>query len=278
MTSYGGYQRTGYGAQGGEDGGGYMVGSQQASQGQGEKKYANESLRPITIKQLVDCKEAYPGAELAVDGLPTTQVTLVGQVRAINPQAVNVTYRIDDGTGMIDVKKWIDADKADATPRFALDTYVRVYGRLTTYNGRKHVGAHYIRAIEDFNEVNYHLLEATYVHLSLTRAAGGGEHQQQGQLGAADGGDSMFVDDGYGAGGGGADSQAIRVRLEPCSRNANTIYRYLATSAGDAQHLAQVAAGTGMSARDIMAATEELLGQGLIYTTENDETWAILDL
>jgi replication factor A2 len=230
-------------------------------------KYANESLRPITIKQLVDCKEAYPGAELAVDGLPTTQVTLVGQIRSINPQAVNVTYRIDDGTGMIDVKKWIDADKADSTPSFAIDTYVRVYGRLTTYNGRKHVGAHYIRAIEDFNEVNYHLLEATYVHLALTRGDAGGEHQQQGQMGEAYGGDGMFVDNG------GAHPHA----LASCSRNANAIYQYLANSAGDGQHLNQVAAGTGMSARDILAATEELLNQGLIYTTENDETWAILD-
>ncbi|KAK3306996.1 uncharacterized protein B0T15DRAFT_484236 [Chaetomium strumarium] len=261
-----------------------MVASQQGSQSQGqggEKKWANESLRPITIKQLIDCKEAYPKAELAVDGLPTTQVTLVGQIRSINQQTVNVTYRIDDGTGIINVKKWIDADKADSAPSFALDTYVRVYGRLTTWDGRKHVGAHYIRAIEDFNEVNYHLLEATYVHLALTRVAEGGEHQQQGQMGAADGGDGMFVDDGYGGGGGGgggADSHTIRLRLGPCSRNANAIYRYLANSAGDAQHLNQVAAGTGISVRDILAAADELVNQGLIYTTENDETWAILDL
>jgi replication factor A2 len=35
-ASYGGYQRTGYGAQGGDDGGGFSVGgSQQGSQGGG---------------------------------------------------------------------------------------------------------------------------------------------------------------------------------------------------------------------------------------------------
>lgn len=229
----------------------------------------------MTIKQLVDCKEAYPGSDLAVDGVPTTQVTLVGQVRTVNPQTINLTYRIDDGTGMIDVKKWIDAEKGETTPRFPVDTYVRVYGRLQSYNGKRHVGAHHIRAIDDFNEVNYHLLEATYVHLTLTKANAGG--QQQGGNGTDAGGDSMFLDGGYGAGGAG-DSAAQQGRLASLSRNSRTIYTFLANSAGDAQHLNQVAAGTKLSARDIMTSTEELLGHGLIYTTEDDETWAILDI
>ena len=216
--------------------------------------------------------------------MPTTQVTLVGQVRSVAPQAINVTYRIDDGTGVIDVKKWIDAEKADANPRFAPDTYVRVFGRLQSFNGKRYVGAHYIRAIEDFNEVNYHLLEATYVHLSLTKgaAAGGGGGQQQ-QGGGDE--DSMFVDGGYGAGGGGGgggggagDSAAIQARLSPCSRNARTIFNFLANTPGDGSHLNQVAAGTNLSVREIMAGTEELLGHGIIYTTEDDETWAILDI
>ncbi len=225
----------------------------------------------MTIKQLVDCKEPYPGAELQVDGVPITQVTVVGQVRTVNPQAINLTYRIDDGTGMIDVKKWIDAEKGETTPRFPVDTYVRVYGRLQSFNGKRHIGAHHIRAIDDFNEVNYHLLEATYVHLTTIKAAGGG--QQQGDVG----GDSMFVDGGYGAGGA-SDSAAQQGRLASLSRNSRTIYTFLANSAGDAQHLNQVAAGTKLSARDIMTSTEELLGHGLIYTTEDDETWAILDI
>ncbi|AEO66829.1 uncharacterized protein THITE_2047529, partial [Thermothielavioides terrestris NRRL 8126] len=239
----------------------------------------DDSLRPVTIKQLIECKEAYPGADLAVDGVPTTQVTLVGQVRSVNPQAVNVTYRIDDGTGVIDVKKWIDADKADNTPRFAPDTYVRVFGRLSSFNGRKHVGAHYIRAIDDFNEVNYHLLEATYVHLCLTK---GGladlqqqQQQQQQQQVGDDGGDSMFVDGGYGAGGG--ISSDGPPRLSVCSRNARTMYNYLVNTPGDSQHINQISAGTGLPVRDVLAASAELLDNGLIYTTDDDVTWAVME-
>ena len=192
------------------------------------------------------------------------------------PQAINVTYRIDDGTGLIDVKKWIDAEKADTNPRYAPDTYVRVFGRLQSFNGKRYVGAHYIRAIEDFNEVNYHLLEATHVHLLMTKgsaAAGGGG---QGGAGTDADGDSMFVDGGYGAGGGGGG--AADARLATCSPSARAVYNFMANSPGDGANVGQVVAGTRMSAADVLTAAEELLGHGVIYTTDNDETWAILDI
>lgn len=239
------------------------------------QNYADDTLRPVTIKQLVDCKEPYPGSELAVDGLPTTQVTLVGQVRSLATHSINTTYRIDDGTGLIEVKKWVDNDKPETAVSFAPDTYVRVFGRLLSYNGKRHVSAHYIRAITDFNEVNYHLLEATHVHLLMTKgtsAAGGGG----GAGGGTDAdGDSMFVDGGYGGGGGGGAADA---RLATCSPSARAVYNFMANSPGDGANVGQVVAGTRMSAADVLTAAEELLGHGVIYTTDNDETWAILDI
>lgn len=221
----------------------------------------------MTIKQLIECKEAYPGADLAVDGVPTTQVTLVAQVRSVSPQAINVVYRLDDGTGVIDVKKWIDAEKPDSIQDFAPGTYVRVFGRLQSFNNKRQVGAHYIRPIEDYNEVSYHLLEATYVHLALTKGPAGGTMQQP-----QDDGDSMFVDGGDGGGSG-----AVQARVGSCSRNAQTVFNFLANTPGTEVHLSQVMSGTGLSAKDIMAATDELLDRALIYTTQDDETWAIMD-
>ncbi|KAK3323506.1 replication factor-A protein [Cercophora scortea] len=280
MASYGGYTKTGYGTQAGNDGGGFMGASQQGSQGGGSKSYSDDSLRPVTIKQLVDCEEAYPGADLEIDGIPITQVTVVGQVRAVNPQATNITYKLDDGTATMDVKKWVDAEKADDNdPKFAPDTYVRVWGRLKNFNGKKHIGAHFIRAIDDGNEVSYHLLEAAYVHLYFTKgaaAAGGGGN-------AAGGGDSMFVDGGgYTAGGNGGavpGGGAGNARLAKCSRNAQSMFNYLNNSpeGNEGMHLNTIATNTGMSVRDVLGAADELLGSGLVYTTIDDETWAILD-
>ena len=35
-------------------------------------------------------------------------------VRTVAMQSTNVTYRLEDGTGMIDVKQWIDAEQGAA--------------------------------------------------------------------------------------------------------------------------------------------------------------------
>lgn len=206
-------------------------------------------------------------------------MTIVGQVRSINPQATNTTYRIDDGTGTIDVKKWVDPENSDDTvPKFSLDSYVRVHGRLKNFNNKKHLGANFMRAIDDYNEVNYHMLESTYVHLCLTKGHPGGGGQGGGAAGAnagGAGGDSMFVDGGYGTGAGAGGN----TRLTGVGRNAQVMYNFLNNSPGgnEGLHLNLIANGTGMQARDVMNAADELLGQGLIYTTLDDETWAILD-
>jgi replication factor A2 len=203
-----------------------------------------------------------------------TQVTIVGQVRSINPQTTNVTYRVDDGTGVIDVKKWVDPEHPEeATPQFALDQYVRVYGRIKAFNDKNHVGAHFIRPVDDFNEVNYHLLEATYVHMLLTRGANGATS------GHAGGDDSMFVDNEDGAGGGMNGANASEQRLSGKSPAAKTVFHFLQNAPGgnEGVHLNVIASSTRLPIRDVLAAADELLTNGLIYTTVDDETWAILD-
>lgn len=231
----------------------------------------------MTIKQLLDLEEAYPGADFLIDGHPITQVTIVGQVRSVNPQSTNITYRLDDGTGTMDVKKWVDPDKQeDAEPKFELDQWVRVWGRLKAFNQKRHVGAHFIRAIDRFDEVNYHLLEASYVHLYYTKGPLGGDPQQQQQQagdGNAGAGDSMFVDQPGGAGG------EQSAKLGACGPVARKVFQFLQNAPGgnEGTHLNLITSGTNLSARDVLNGAEELLQQGLLYTTVDDETWAVLD-
>ncbi|KAL0944648.1 uncharacterized protein CTRU02_202535 [Colletotrichum truncatum] len=280
MSAYGGYTKTGYGAQGGDDAGGFVYGgSQQNSQG-GGKAYSEESLRPVTIKQIIDAEEAYPGSpDFRIDGTTVTQVTFVAQIRQISPQPTNITLKLDDGTGVIEAKKWVDTDKKDDdASNLELEGYVRVWGRLKSFNGKRHVGAHFIRPVSDFNEVNYHLLEATYVHLYYTKGplnGGGGA--------GAGGGDGMFVDgnDGYdgAAQGGNTGGSAHAGKLRGCSPAAQKMFNFINNAPGgnEGVHINQISSGAGLSIRDVMGAADELLGQGLIYTTIDDETWAILD-
>lgn len=251
------------------------------------QSYGDESLRPVTIKQLAEYTESFPNADATIDGAPLTQLTIVGQIRKINPQATNITYTLDDGTATIDVKKWIDAERdaggEDGGNAFSEDQYVRVWGRLKGFSGKNHVGAHFIRAVEDYNEVNYHLVEAAYVHLYITKGPPeAGAAAQQKQAGA--GGDSMFVDDGYGggggggAGGGGGDGSRQQ-KLAGVGAPAKKVFGFLENTPGgnEGVNVHLIAQGTRMSAREVFTALEELSQCGLVYTTIDDDTFAILE-
>ncbi|KAJ9647765.1 Replication factor A protein 2 [Coniosporium tulheliwenetii] len=169
------YTMTSYGAQGGAGGGGFIPGGSQNSPSGATREYGNETLRPVTIKQVLDAEQK-PDSEFSLDGSRITQITLIGQVRNISTQTTNVTYKLDDGTGTLEVKQWIDSDAptgldgADSSkPKIVDNAYVRVWGKIKDFNNRRHVGAHVIRPIADYNEISYHLLEATVVHLYFTR-------------------------------------------------------------------------------------------------------------
>lgn len=235
------------------------------------QNYQDESLRPLTVKQILDAEEAFQGADFKIDGSPVTQITAVGQVRSFNPQPTNITVRIDDGTGTLEVKKFIDVDKQHEAenPGYEVDSHVRIWGRLKSFSGKRYVSAHLIRPITDHNEVNYHMLEATYVHLFMTKP----EAQNAGD------GDSMFVDGGAGYNAGGQNNAATNSKLSGVSAPARKMHSFMNEAPGGNEgiHLNVITNATKMSVRDVLGAADELLGQGLIYTTVDDETWAILE-
>lgn len=228
------------------------------------------------MKQIIEAEEGYSGGDFKIDGAPVPQVTFVGQIRSVNAQATNITLKIDDGTGQVEVKKWIDGDKPEDADAYELDSHVRVWGRLKSFSNKRHVGAHVIRPVADFNEVNYHMLEAAYVHLYFTRGPLGGAGGQQNANGAGANGDSMFVDGGAGYDGGASQNAS---KLTRCSAGAKKMFNFLSSAPGgnEGVDINIVTSSTSMSTRDVLTAADELLGQGLIYTTLNDETWAILE-
>jgi replication factor A2 len=200
------------------------------------------------------------------------QITFVAQIRQFTKQSTHHQLKLDDGTGVIEAKRYIDIEKMEEDePDMELDQYVRVYGRLKAFNNKRYIAVHVIRPVTDFNEVNYHLLEATAVHLYSTQGL-------PGQQGAGAGGDGMFVDgDNKGAAGmAGAAPGAKRIN---CSPTALKLYNFIKTAAvgNEGVHLQVITSGTGMTAREVMASADELLGLGEIYTTLDDETWAILE-
>lgn len=98
-----------------------------------------------------------------VNGEEVHNLTLLGKIVEANDSSTSQQYTIDDGTGTVVVKKWVDADDAEgAKQTLAVGQYVRVYGHLRVFQGARNVIAFNMRPVTDFNEITYHFLEVVY--------------------------------------------------------------------------------------------------------------------
>ncbi|EAU34124.1 hypothetical protein ATEG_05055 [Aspergillus terreus NIH2624] len=270
----------GYGGSGGGGGGGFMAGETSSPSG-GKGSYNNATLRPITVKQALDATQPYPEASHQIDGADVSSVCLVGQVRNISSQSTNVTYKIDDGTGEIEVKQWLDSTTADTMEmdegkgpgapgkdQVELNAYAKIFGKLRFFGTKLFVVAHSVRPLTNINELHCHLLEAVAVHLFFTRGPPGGAGAAAG--GAAGAGDSAM---------GGMDDYSANKSLPAMSAVARRVYNLLKTEpqSNEGLHAQLIAAKLSLPMPDVARAGDELLTAGVIFSTVDEQTWAILD-
>eukprot|EP00457_Paulinella_chromatophora_P009786 gb/GEZN01009860.1/.p1 GENE.gb/GEZN01009860.1/~~gb/GEZN01009860.1/.p1 ORF type:complete len:318 (-),score=59.93 gb/GEZN01009860.1/:229-1182(-) len=154
-----------------QDGGGFNAsqagGSQDGSPGAGKKKkFEQQSLLAVTISQLKKAEQRE--SKYVIDGKEISQITFVGLVVSMDMQSTNINYMIDDGTGMLTVRVYIDQDEQDPQ-QFQQDQYVRVVGNLRSLNGEMSVVAFQLTKVVDHNEITFHLLEVIHSHLYNTR-------------------------------------------------------------------------------------------------------------
>ena len=160
--------------------------------------------------------------------------------------------------------------------------YARVWGRMRAYNDKRTVGAHAVRRIDDLNEIQYHLLEATVVHLYFIRGPppNSSAGKQDGQAGGGQGqaGDDYSAGGGGGMSNGGGGHQMGRT-LPHMSASARRVYEVLRTCPqnNEGLHIQNIAARTGLPVNEVHKAGEELQNQSLIFQTVDDETWATLE-
>ena len=124
-----------------------------------------------------------------VNGEEVHNLTLLGKIVEANESSTSQQYTIDDGTGTVVVKKWVDADDAEgAKQTLAAGQYVRVYGHLRVFQGARNVIAFNMRPVTDFNEITYHFLEVVYCNShNGARAAAAAANPAAAGIPAADG-------------------------------------------------------------------------------------------
>ena len=144
--------------------------------------------------------------------------------------------------------------------------WARAWGRLKQFNNKRHVGAHIIRPIKDKMEIQYHLLESTAVHLYFAK---GPLDQIKRENGAN--GDITMQD------GGGATNNGQA--LPHLSSAAKQVFQTLKSSPqnNEGLHVQNIAANAKMNVADVRKAGDELMSHSLIFTTVDDDTWALLE-
>jgi replication factor A2 len=127
-----------------------------------------------------------------------------------------------------------------------------------------------IHPVTDYNEINYHLLEATSVHLYFTR---GPPESANGVKSEANG---MFVDGGVSNGATAIGGKKLPVKISGIGRK---VYELLQSEPqnNEGLHVNNIAQKLGVPSNEVFKAGDVLLGEGLIYTTVDDETWAVLE-
>ncbi|KAI7852810.1 hypothetical protein BDC45DRAFT_537017 [Circinella umbellata] len=240
--------------------GGFLGGNNDSSFSGGSgsssrRPMGEQTLRPVTLKQLANCEITQEGT-FRIDNADVTQVTFIAAIRRVTELSTNVSYTVEDGTGQIEVRRWIDQTETaeDAQKRRDLieDVYIRVFGRLNNFNNRVNVVAHNIRPIKDFNEITYHLIEATLTHVKF------GNHN-----GAGNGSDAMVIDQGSGA------SSALGNALHDKIINIMKEYHELEEGASVHQIISRL---NGIaSEKDVREGIDYLQNEGHCYITIDDD-------
>jgi len=292
--SYGGYE---YGAPtdayggGGGGGGGFMpgngdfqggamgFGSPDAGAGGGGKvSKEQKTLLPLTVHQLLSAGQDEPDAPtFKVDGCDLHQVKIVGQVLEIVETATMRAYKVDDGTGVLSCRVFVEQDETEyAQERRSYcqkGSYVRVVGQMREYQGQRHLSVHNMRVVKDGNEITHHLLEVIWVHCQNTK----GRMQKPGAVGGmgvgmgnmAGGmmggyGQKMMGGGGGGGGGGGAMSNVNQAVLDAfMEHNDGDVGADLAT-------VIRALSTRNITPNQVQQAVEFLAQEGQLYTTTDE--------
>eukprot|EP01031_Cornospumella_fuschlensis_P053064 gene53064-64821_t len=161
----------GFGGYGGTDtGGGFMADEKQNNQASGQKSRDRQSLLPLTVKQVQSARSENDVYQ--VDGVELHMLKLVGTLVGPQEHSTNFTFRINDGSGTIECKQWIEKEAATYSKTKSLreGMTVKVVGNLREYEGKTHVLVYDVTPITDWNELTHHILETILTHCRNTKA------------------------------------------------------------------------------------------------------------
>ncbi|GMM36275.1 Rfa2 protein [Saccharomycopsis crataegensis] len=178
MSGYQGYNQTEY--TGGNYDGGFSRG---VSNGEGSQSRTttsggarSNSITPVTVKQMLDSdQQGNPDGPYIINNVELNLVSFVAIVRDQTPSDTNTLYKVEDGTGNFEFRRWhndssrnndeMDEEMSGGEhfPNMK-GKYAFITGSLKQFNEKKNLQYPTVTEITDHNQVLYHYLNAIKVH------------------------------------------------------------------------------------------------------------------
>ncbi|CAI5758106.1 unnamed protein product [Candida verbasci] len=138
-----------------------------------QRNQLRQSLTPVTIKQINDSTQLNPDGEFKIHNVELNMISFIGIIRKVTTHQSAIIMTIEDGTGSIEVRKWIAendssislTEEEEKFSSFVNEKYIFVGGSLRQFNNKKTIQNAIFYPIEDSNQIIYHHLSAIENHL-----------------------------------------------------------------------------------------------------------------
>ncbi|KAJ7966064.1 replication protein A 32 kDa subunit A [Quillaja saponaria] len=141
------------------------------------KNRETQGLFPVTVKQISEASQSGDEkSNFIINGVDVTNVTMVGMVFDKAGRTTDVGFILDDGTGRIGCRRWVNETVDTKEMDEILDgMYVRVYGHLKSFQGVRELVAFSVRPVTNYDEISFHFIDCIHNHLhSKFRSKGAG--------------------------------------------------------------------------------------------------------
>lgn len=232
-----------------------------------------QHLVPCTIRQILN--QSNSDDVFRIDGRDTYYVKIVGLILRVARAQLSSVYTLDDGTGTMDVRIYVEGGDAgqpgagaaqwirEQQEQWVEHTYVSVIGYMKAMGDKRSLQASRIKLITDHNEITHHLLEVAHAHLMATKNGGANAdgYTTMGYMSnyTTTHQDMMDTSTTYTAGGAG---------LAPIN---DLVLDVLRRSSEQGLHVDEIASAVGRSADEIRDVMTNMLSEGFVYNTMSED-------
>ncbi len=135
------------------------------TKGSDKKVYKDKTILSVNVKQIKGAEKGPEG--IKIDTCDVETVRAMGTITSVNEQSTSVEYVLNDGTGDIKVRRWVEKDQPKVEEAYALckeGAFVSVVGNIKEYQDELSIQSFRMCIVDDYDEMTHHLLDVILSH------------------------------------------------------------------------------------------------------------------